>query len=471
MKRKVTLIFALMLVFSIALGACAPQTTAPAAPTAEPVVIEVEKTVVVTQEVKVEVEVEKVVTPTPEPTAVPEPLSGEVTLASVSGAMIPFMEGMAAKFMEANPGVKVNIVPEPEGGAFEALIAAGNQPDIIVGSFGYMVTKYAAMDALLPLEDMPGADGLFAELDPLVVKEYFGHKYYVPAGIDITGLIYNKQLFTEAGLDPEKPPATTAEFLEYAAKIQALPVREDGAKVYGAVFWNDALAWGGWYWNMLQPIYLTVNQNQCSLLNRIGSDIVFDQPECKMAEFFTFASEAQKFAPLTMEQSFFSRSIGMWLQYGYSWLPNLQDAKDEPMVIGKDVGVAPIPVVNAGDQPYTTLGGRPYMILKTTPERELLAWEFVKFLMTDENNLAFNKELGYLPVKLSLQQDPYFQAPDRKPFTDLIPYAVFPPAFANFDAVANEILKVYNRVVVLGELTPEEGVAAAAEAARAVMPK
>lgn len=465
MNRKGMLLLALVLITSMVLGACSPATTTTdiTAPETQPT----EKIVIVTKEV----EVEKIVTPTPESTAVPQPLSGEVTLAAVSGAMIPFMEGMAKKFMDANSGVKVNIVPEPEGGAFEALIAAGNQPDIMVGSYGYMVTKYAAMDALVALEDMPGAEALFAELDPIVVKEYFGHKYYVPAGIDITGMIYNKELFTEAGLDPEKPPATTAEFLEFAAKIQDLPVREDGTKVYGAVFWNDALAWGGWYWNMLQPIYLTINQNQCGLLNRIGSDIVFDQPECKMADFFTFASAAQEYAPLTMEQNFFSRSIGMWMQYGYSWLPNLQDAKGQPMEIGKDVGVAPIPVVNAGDQPYTTLGGRPYMILKTTPEREALAWEFVKFLMTDENNLAFDKELGYLPVKLSLQNDPYFQAPDRKPFTDLIPYAVFPPAFPDFDAVANEILKIYNKVVVTGELTPEEGVTEAATAAQAAIEK
>lgn len=91
---------------------------------------------------------------------------------------------------------------------------------------------------------------------------------------------------------------------------------QPGAKVNGALFWNEALAWGGWYWNMLQPIYLNANQNACNLMNRIGSDVVFDQPECKLAEFFTFARQAQQYAPLTMEQNFFSRSIGMWLQYG-----------------------------------------------------------------------------------------------------------------------------------------------------------
>lgn len=239
--------------------------------------------------------------------------------------------------------------------------------------------------------------------------------------------------------------------------------------MYGAVFWNDALAWGGWYWNMLQPMYLNTNQNACSLLNRIGTDIVFDQSDCKMADFFAFAKEAQQYAPPTMEQNFFSRSIGMWPQYGYSWEPNLKTAKDQPMVIGEDVGVAPVPVPEAGDTAYTTLGGRPFMIMKTTPERELLAWEFIKFLMTDENNLAFDKALGYLPVKLSLKDEPYFADPARKPFVDLLSTAVFPQAFAKFDGVANELLKTYSQVVVEGALTPEEGVTAASENARKVL--
>jgi multiple sugar transport system substrate-binding protein len=89
--------------------------------------------------------------------------------------------------------------------------------------------------------------------------------------------------------------------------------------------------------------------------------------------------------------------------------------------------------------------------------------------MTDENNLLFDQELGYLPVKTSLVDDPYFQDPQRKPFVDLLPNAIFPPAFPSFDAVANEMLKVYNQVVVTGELTPEDAVIRAAEAARSVI--
>lgn len=392
-----------------------------------------------------------------------------IQIAVVAGAMQETMNNLAQKFMDANPGVTVEVVQEPEGGAFEALIAAGNQPDIITGSFGYMPAKYASQNAIIPLEEMEGAQDLFARIDERTLKQDLGHNYYVPLGVDITLMIYNKELFEEAGLDPDAPPQTWDEFLTAAEKISALPPRSDGSAVQGTVFWNDALEWGGWYWNMLQPIYLNGNQNQCQLLNRLGTDIVFDQPECKMAEFFDFNMKAQEFAPPTMEKGFFSRTIGMWPQYGYSWEPNLKTAAGQSMEIGKDVGIAPIPVPEAGMTSYTTLGGRPLMIMKTTPERQELAWKFVQFLMEDENNLTFIKELGYLPALTSLQSDPYFQEPNRKPFVDALANAVYPQALANFDDVANAVLGTYQEAAVQHKMSAEEAVQSAAEKARAAL--
>jgi multiple sugar transport system substrate-binding protein len=57
-----------------------------------------------------------------------------------------------------------------------------------------------------------------------------------------------------------------------------------------------------------------------------------------MQQFFDFTKHAQQYAPPTMEKNFFSRTIGLWPQYGYSWEPNLKDAKDHPMKIGDDAG-------------------------------------------------------------------------------------------------------------------------------------
>jgi multiple sugar transport system substrate-binding protein len=395
--------------------------------------------------------------------------AGTIRVAVVRGTMINTMRKLADQYTQANPNVRVTVEEEPEGGAFEALIAAGNQPDLIVASFGSQIGHLAASGSVVPLEDLPGAQELFDKLAPEAVQELYGHNYYVPVGADVTMMIYNKELFEEAGLDPENPPQTWDEFLDAAQRIDALPNRDTGEDVYGTVFWNEALAWGGWYWNMLQPMYLNANQNQCLLLNRLATDIVFDQPECALEEFFEFNRDAQQYAPPTMERNFFSRTIGMWPQYGYSWEPNLREAAGEPMVIGEDVGIAPIPVPNEGDTPYTTYGGRAFMILQTTPERQNAAWEFVQFLMEEENNLVFLQELGYLPILTSLLDDPYFQEPARQPFMEILETAVLPQQFDSAEEVANQILGVYQRVAVEGSLPPEQGVQEAAQQARSVL--
>ncbi len=391
-----------------------------------------------------------------------------LSVSIVAGAMRDTMEPLAAAFEEANPGVTVNLVPEPEGGSFEALIAAGNQPDLLITSFGGQIGRLASQDVVAPLEELEGAEDLLGRLEPSAVEELYGHTYYVPVGADVTMMIYNKALFEAAGLDPEAPPETFEEFLSAAAAINELPDQGNG-RVYGTVFWNDVLATGGWYWNMLQPMYLSANQDECQLLNRLGTSVDFDDEECAMAAFYAFNKEAQQYAPETMEPNFFSRRIGMWPQYGYSWEPNLRQAAGEPMVIGEDVAVAPIPVPEAGDTAYSTYGGRALMILRTTPEREALAWSFIQFMMEDENNLKFIKELGYLPVLSSLKDDPYFQEPARAPFVAALENAVLPEMTGSAETVANAVETVYQEVAVAGTMTPEEGVKAAAEQANAAL--
>ena len=122
--------------------------------------------------------------------------------------------------------------------------------------------------------------------------------------------------------------------------------------------------------------------------------------------------------------------------------------------------------MTAGDTAYTTYGGRAYMIMKTTPERQQNAWNFVKFLMEDPNNLQFLKELGYLPILGSLKADPYFQEPARKPFVDILKNAVMPEQYEAADKVANAILGVYQEAAVKGSLSPQDAVTQAAQKAR-----
>ena len=45
----------------------------------------------------------------------------------------------------------------------------------------------------------------------------------VPLYADVSALFYNKNLFTQAGLDPTKPPTSLAELRELARGIQVRP--------------------------------------------------------------------------------------------------------------------------------------------------------------------------------------------------------------------------------------------------------
>jgi len=396
--------------------------------------------------------------------------SGEIEVAIPAGDYQEFLKNeIIPGFQSKFPKVTVKLTQIPEAAQFTARLAANNPPDVYMGVFGYEPAKYAKMGKLVNLETLPGAKELTDRIDPQYVHKDFGGLYYIPWNATTQMLIYNKQLFEEAGIT--KAPETWDEYLEDAKKIQALPPRKDGTKVYGNVFWNEALTWGGWYWTMLAQVYYNGNGGQYQLFNKLGSDIVFDKPEAHMADFLAFAKEAQKYAPPTMKEPFFNRNIGMWIQFGYGWKANLKTAKDTPMEIGKDVAVAPIPTREKGQPHYSTLDGRALMIFKTTPEREAASWEFIKTLMEKENNLKALKALGQLPTLKELQGDPWFQTPGNKEFVDQTKYVLPNEPLAAVDDVSNELLKVYNEVVVKGSMTPEEGVQQAAKAAREILKK
>nr|AYQ75768.1 extracellular solute-binding protein [Cohnella candidum] len=374
---------------------------------------------------------------------------------------------IAKQYMEKNPGVTVKVEQEPEGGQLTARIAAHDLPDVYVGVFGYQPAKFAKEKLIVDLKDMPGAPELFDRIAPQFVHEDFGGRYYVPWNATTQLMIYNKDLFREAGLDPEKPPVTFDQYLEAAKKISALPKRADGSKVYGDYFWNEALTWGGWYWTMKTQIYYNFNDAKYGLFNKMGTDIVFDKPEANMVEFLKFMKQAQSYAPMSSKDNdFFKRDKGMWLQFGYGWMANLKQAKDKPMEIGKDVGLAPIPVRKEGDTHWSTLDGRSLMIFKSNPEREELAFDFIKFMMDDKVNLESLKALAQLPTLKSLTGDPFFQTPDVKPFVDQLANVIPNETVPELDDVSNILLGEYTRAVLKGEISPEDAVKNAAEAAR-----
>jgi ABC-type glycerol-3-phosphate transport system substrate-binding protein len=106
--------------------------------------------------------------------------------------------------------------------------AAGVPPDI-AGLWDNNVAQFAALDALLPLDELAAQYGITRASYKKVYWDacrYDGKLYaLVSTPFDI-GLYYNKRIFRDrapalraAGLDPDRPPATIAELDAYAAAL------------------------------------------------------------------------------------------------------------------------------------------------------------------------------------------------------------------------------------------------------------
>jgi len=267
--RTIYKVFALLVLASVVLTACA----APATPAAPQVV---EKTVMVESTKLVEVQstqiVEVMVTPTPGPD--PEALitgvedGAELTVWTfwLSPDFDTYIQDILTGFEAAYPGVKVNwqdhqaTFRDDLNNAF----AAGIAPDVINLSIAEgWVTQYAAQGNLLALDDLvPQAvvDTYFPNLwDQQVVEgKHYQFPYY--QGIQVN--LVNKQIFEEAGLTIEDFPATIDGLLPLCKTIKA----ETGMLCDIRLTVTDLLA---------QMVY----EGGVEVINEAGTEFTFDSPE------------------------------------------------------------------------------------------------------------------------------------------------------------------------------------------------
>jgi len=115
---------------------------------------------------------------------------------------------------ERETGEKVKVVYVPYGELEKKLMAAfaaGKAPDIMAIDRSWLPSFLK--DELV--ESFPPDLQKKWESIALPVFKKFeikGKVYALPYGIDIYGLNYNKNMFREAGLDPNRPPETWKEF-------------------------------------------------------------------------------------------------------------------------------------------------------------------------------------------------------------------------------------------------------------------
>ncbi|NEH54069.1 extracellular solute-binding protein, partial [Rhizobium leguminosarum] len=120
-----------------------------------------------------------------------------------------------------------------------AAIAGSAAPDGAVLDLIYLPT-FAAADGLEDISDFVKGLPYSSAMSPSHIRlaTYDGKIYGVPALPDASIIAYNTDLFTKAGLDPNKAPASMEEIAADAKKIAAL-----GNETYGFYFVANSGSW------------------------------------------------------------------------------------------------------------------------------------------------------------------------------------------------------------------------------------
>ncbi len=436
---KIPKFLQLLMAFALLAGvlaACGPSATPTAAP-AEPTAVSE-----TTQ-----------APPTEEPTNAPPAEPVKLTFwFNWEGTNADVMKDLVNRFNEQNPDIVVEPVFQPYADImtlYQTAIVGGTTPDVAALDL-ILIPQLVETGAIAPLDDFVAADADIKVDDfyPLLANYDImgGKRYALPVSTNNMQLIWNKDLFTKAGLDPEKAPATWEEMQSMAEQCQ-----DPANGVVGFEYYTQPTG-EGITWQFQVWLWAAGGE----FLNGDNTAAAFNTPEGLTA--LTYVSDmlqgnGSQPGPwgLFGDQKACMQLDGSWL-FGYR--------KDAPF----QWGIAPVPAP-AGGATASNVGGEHIFMFDATPNKEA-AWKFIKYLTSTEVQLEWDKVTGFLPVRQSVAENADYLTwinetePRMLPFVEGMASAHARPAtpkyFAVSDAFSREIQKA-----LLGEATPADALAAA----------
>jgi multiple sugar transport system substrate-binding protein len=284
-----------------------------------------------------------------------------------------------------------------------------------------------------------------------------GKVYGVPALVDNLALVYNKKMFEAAGLQPPQPTWTWDDFRNAAKKLT-----DPAKKQFGWAYVNDGSEDTVWRWEAM------LWQAGGDLLSGDGTKTAFNSPQ---------GLEATQ---LLKDMSVDDHSV--YLDPGNQNYLNLFNANKIGMLwtgpwdlssINSDIdyGVQVLPSNNA----HSSIAGPDnWMLFDNGSARQQAAWTFLTWLVSPQVHLKFAIDTGDLPTRESETKQAGYQDFLSKYPGD----AVFVQNLSNVTK-ARPNIKAYPQIsqalgsqlqgVLLGKISPQDALSAAAQQSDAVL--
>ena len=313
-----------------------------------------------------------------------------------SGKETQGLDAIIAEFDKRNPDIEVSNLSMGAGNMnpqkLMTSIVGGVPPDVIAQD-RFTIGDWASRETFLPLDDLIEKD----KNSPDAIKQsdfypaswnearYKDKVYAIPTGIDDRMLLYNKTMFREAGLDPEKPPRTWEELKDAAVKLTKK--NTDGSFDHIGFIPNFGNSW----------FYIYSWENGGEFMSPDGLTCTLAAPEnvtalTYMRDVYDALGGYNKVSIFQTgfqsgeQDPFFTGKVAMVIN-GSWMIPNI--ARYAPAL---DFGVAVAPVPKArldklGKAAYITwIGGYSLAIPRGSQKTEA-AWKFIKFYTGVEANL------------------------------------------------------------------------------------
>lgn len=292
-------------------------------------------------------------------------------------------DAVAAEFEALHPNVNVEIT-FLENEAFKSqlvtVMQAGEPPDLFQSWGGGVLWNYADAGMLRDISPELAGEWYDSFAMPAAVEMFGkdGEYYGVPWDWGAVGIFFNKALFAEAGLDPENPPATWADFL---VAVQAL---KDAGITPIALGEGDL--WPGHFWFVYLALRMGGADAFLNAYYRTGS--FADEPFVQAGERLLELVALEPF-----QEGFMSMGYGdeaglvgdakAAMELMGQWAPGAQVGNSEQGGIGEDLGFFPFPMVEggAGDPTDILGGGNGFVVGKDAPDETI---EFLKYITSED---------------------------------------------------------------------------------------
>lgn len=300
--------------------------------------------------------------------------------------------------------IELTIIPAAEFVTkFSAAIAAGESPDIASIDLIY-TPAYASENQLVDLTELVAELPYLDDLSPahMTLGEFEGRNYAVPFAAEGSFIIYNVDLFTEAGLDPDNPPQTWDEVLEAARAISELGDDTYGYYFAGSCAGCNAFTYLPYIWasegDVLSEDFSAATITEDPLVREALELYKTMWDEGLIPEGASIDNGAN------FVNAFAGGNIGMAGTGAFgidNYKTNHPDLNfDVTFIPGKDGGTA-------------SFGGGDNIGIPAGSEYVEEAWEFIAWALSEEVQLELYAGNNQLPVRLSLADNEYFDADPR----------------------------------------------------------